>query len=76
VANLNQRRRGNQLQDISSLSQQSLIAPDQPSNARQWKRMLMLIIAITVHNVPEGLAVGVGFGAIGSSPSATFSSAR
>ncbi|KAK7600725.1 hypothetical protein V9T40_009863 [Parthenolecanium corni] len=42
----------------------------------QWKRILMLIIAITVHNIPEGLAVGVSFGAIGSSPSATFSNAR
>lgn len=34
-------------------------------NARdlRWKRVLLLIIAITVHNIPEGLAVGVGFGA-------------
>lgn len=31
------------------------------SNA-QWKRILLLIVAITVHNIPEGLAVGVGFG--------------
>lgn len=29
-----------------------------------------------VHNIPEGLAVGVGFGAVGSSASATFESAR
>jgi len=43
---------------------------------KQWKRILLLIIAITVHNIPEGLAVGVGFGAIGSSPSATFHNAR
>lgn len=42
----------------------------------QWKRIILLVIAITVHNVPEGLAVGVGFGAIGSSTSATFESAR
>ncbi|XP_063235237.1 zinc transporter ZIP11 isoform X2 [Bacillus rossius redtenbacheri] len=42
----------------------------------KWKKMLLLIIAITVHNIPEGLAVGVGFGAIGSSSSATFESAR
>lgn len=42
----------------------------------QWKRILLLVIAITVHNIPEGLAVGVGFGAIGSSLSATFESAR
>lgn len=42
----------------------------------QWKRIMLLVIAITVHNIPEGLAVGVGFGAIGRSPSATFESAR
>ncbi|XP_057310837.1 zinc transporter ZIP11-like [Hydractinia symbiolongicarpus] len=43
---------------------------------KSWKRMLLLIIAITVHNIPEGLAVGVSFGAIGSTPKATFESAR
>lgn len=37
---------------------------------------MLLVIAITVHNIPEGLAVGVGFGAIGRSSSATFESAR
>lgn len=42
----------------------------------QWKRIMLLVIAITVHNIPEGLAVGVGFGAIGRSTSATFESAR
>lgn len=42
----------------------------------QWKRIILLVVAITVHNIPEGLAVGVGFGAIGSSPSATLEKAR
>lgn len=42
----------------------------------QWKRIMLLVVAITVHNIPEGLAVGVGFGAIGTSASATFESAR
>uniref|UniRef100_V5I8I4 Zinc transporter ZIP11 n=1 Tax=Anoplophora glabripennis TaxID=217634 RepID=V5I8I4_ANOGL len=42
----------------------------------QWKRIILLVVAITVHNIPEGLAVGVGFGAIGTSASATFESAR
>ena len=32
-----------------------------------WRRILLLIVAVTVHNIPEGLAVGVGFGAIGES---------
>lgn len=41
----------------------------------QLRRLLMLIIAITMHNFPEGMAVGVAFGAIGSAPGATFGSA-
>jgi zinc transporter ZupT len=44
--------------------------------AQSWRRIFMLVLAITIHNFPEGLAVGVGFGAIGISPSATFDSAR
>ncbi|GLH00095.1 Zinc transporter ZIP11 [Gryllus bimaculatus] len=45
-------------------------------NKAQWKRIVLLIVAVTIHNIPEGLAVGVGFGAIGSTPSATFENAR
>lgn len=41
-----------------------------------WRRIFLLILAITIHNIPEGLAVGVGFGAIGKTTSATFESAR
>uniref|UniRef100_A0A671LX06 Zinc transporter ZIP11 n=1 Tax=Sinocyclocheilus anshuiensis TaxID=1608454 RepID=A0A671LX06_9TELE len=41
-----------------------------------WRRIVLLILAITIHNIPEGLAVGVGFGAVGKTPSATFESAR
>ncbi|NXK32945.1 S39AB protein, partial [Piprites chloris] len=41
-----------------------------------WRRITLMILAVTIHNVPEGLAVGVGFGAIGKSASATFQSAR
>ena len=31
---------------------------------RQSKRVFLLILAITLHNIPEGLAVGVAFGAL------------
>lgn len=30
-----------------------------------WQRSVLLILAITLHNIPEGLAVGVAFGAAG-----------
>ena len=30
-----------------------------------WHRTTLLILAITLHNIPEGLAVGVAFGAVG-----------
>jgi ZIP family zinc transporter len=29
-----------------------------------WKRSTLLVTAITLHNIPEGLAVGVAFGAV------------
>ena len=28
-----------------------------------WRRSVLLVSAITLHNIPEGLAVGVAFGA-------------
>jgi ZIP family zinc transporter len=30
-----------------------------------WQRSILLVTAITLHNIPEGLAVGVAFGALG-----------
>lgn len=29
-----------------------------------WQRSVLLVLAITLHNIPEGLAVGVAFGAV------------
>ena len=29
-----------------------------------WRRSVLLVLAITMHNIPEGLAVGVAFGAV------------
>jgi len=41
-----------------------------------WKRTTLLILAITLHNIPEGLAVGVAFGAVAAGlPSATLPAA-
>lgn len=41
-----------------------------------WQRSVLLVLAITLHNIPEGLAVGVAFGAVGAGvPSASLASA-
>jgi ZIP family zinc transporter len=41
-----------------------------------WKRSVLLVTAITLHNIPEGLAVGVAFGAVAmNAPGATLASA-
>ncbi|CAH8571452.1 unnamed protein product [Schistosoma turkestanicum] len=39
------------------------------------RRLWLLIIAITVHNIPEGLAVGIAFGGLGKYSRVTFSQA-
>lgn len=36
-----------------------------------WQRSFMLIFAITLHNIPEGLAIGVAFGALSANPDPT-----
>lgn len=41
-----------------------------------WRRSVLLVLAITIHNIPEGLAVGVAFGALGADlPSASLGGA-
>ncbi|XP_072749466.1 zinc transporter ZIP11 isoform X2 [Anoplolepis gracilipes] len=75
----NSRRR--QIANINRSSESAEIGtvyedPNNEAKNNQWRRILLLVVAITVHNIPEGLAVGVGFGAIGSSASATFENAR
>jgi len=41
-----------------------------------WQRSTLLVLAITLHNIPEGLAVGVAFGAVAANlPSATMGGA-
>ncbi|OCT58231.1 zinc transporter ZIP11 isoform X1 [Xenopus laevis] len=70
-----QRKRGT----VSPLAEDfSMLNPSEPAHkgGSSWRRIMLLILAITIHNIPEGLAVGVGFGAIGKTPSATFENAR
>lgn len=33
-----------------------------------WQRSVLLVLAITLHNIPEGLAVGVAFGNLANDP--------
>jgi ZIP family zinc transporter len=41
-----------------------------------WRRSILLVLAITLHNIPEGLAVGVAFGALAAgSEHASFTAA-
>ncbi|MDZ7337620.1 MAG: ZIP family metal transporter [candidate division KSB1 bacterium] len=42
----------------------------------RWQRSILLVLAITLHNIPEGLAVGVSFGAAAAGiPSASLAGA-
>ena len=44
--------------------------------ATTWRRSTLFVLAITLHNIPEGLAVGVAFGAVAAGlPSATLPAA-
>jgi len=42
----------------------------------EWQRSVLLVLAITLHNIPEGLAIGVAFGAVSMGlPSASLGAA-
>lgn len=53
------------------------LAVDQSEGIKtSWQRSTLLVLAITLHNIPEGLAVGVAFGAVAAGlPSATMGGA-
>lgn len=58
---------------IVSHAQSRAETPQQIRYDDRIKRILMLVFSITLHNIPEGLAVGVAFGALhraGGSPEA------
>lgn len=35
----------------------------------KWNRNVLLVLAITLHNIPEGLSIGILFGALASGDS-------
>ncbi|MCH5303930.1 MAG: ZIP family metal transporter [Ruminococcus sp.] len=51
---------------IVTLSRRKLYVSQGDHNER-LNRIIMLVLSITLHNIPEGLAVGVAFGALQSS---------
>lgn len=61
--------------DKPSMESETVSSSKNSELALSWRRILLLIMAVTVHNIPEGLAVGVGFGSIGKTPAATFEKA-
>jgi len=50
---------------------------DKPEGiSTHWKRSILLVLSITLHNIPEGLAVGVAFGSVAAGiPQATLAGA-
>lgn len=72
-------RQGPKYEDIDLKENEDALYYNNEKNRKQesnFRRIVLLVIAVTVHNIPEGLAVGVGFGAIGKSKTATFQNAR
>jgi ZIP family zinc transporter len=54
--------------------------PGKPAYASEglrtsWRRATLLVLAITLHNIPEGLAVGVAFGAAANGEATAIASA-
>jgi len=41
-----------------------MLTSDAEGPKTSWQRSVLLVLAITLHNIPEGLAVGVAFGAV------------
>lgn len=50
-------------------------APADPASADSRRRCILLVSSITLHNIPEGLAIGVSFGALSAMPTASALSA-
>ena len=57
---------------LTSKSAASATSTSSPASSASWRRLMLMIIAIVIHNFPEGMAVGVAFGATAADqPTAT-----
>jgi len=53
-----------------------ILSKKNKKRANNMRRSIMLIVSITLHNIPEGLAIGVAFGSIAlNAPGATLAAA-
>ena len=55
---------GSLLLIVGDLFFNRILSKNKKRNIKGLKRSLMLIFSITLHNIPEGLAIGVAFGSI------------
>ena len=71
------KRRGKENGDNENESEENNKQVEKMSEKRirSFKRIMLLVVAITVHNFPEGLAVGVGFGSVGTNGGMSLGSA-
>ena len=56
------------LSDKIVIRAQSKASSEESAEGASMSRIIMLILSITLHNIPEGLAVGVAFGILGNDP--------
>jgi len=61
---------------MCGLGRKSDPVPTAQDRRKSRRRLQLLVVAVTLHNFPEGLAVGVGFGAAGTTPAATLQAAE
>lgn len=55
---------GDIMKHLGGLKKEKVEYTRNKEEERGYRRILLLVLAITIHNFPEGLAVGVGFGAV------------
>ncbi|KAK6731485.1 hypothetical protein RB195_007758 [Necator americanus] len=61
--------------DLATAHEKEVMQRLEDEYRSSWRRIMLLILAVTVHNIPEGLAVGVGFGSVGKAEAAKFETA-